>query len=311
MARHGFTFIGVIIDAHNKHFQHRMVFARIRENRPYGHDLAYQPSFRLLTVPLIFAFVHSPQDIIVLAAIGSGLGLISAIISLFVANRAVALLPIHFELKEAWRQIKAGTSIFLATGGISLYTQSNVIILGMIAGPVQAGLYSGAEKIQRAVVSLIGPASSAVYPRINNLLVSNPEQSHKLMRMTLIVQGLFALCLSVGMYLTADITIHLLLGEQYLSAVPIIRWLAALPFLIGISNAIGVNMMFPFGMNNEVALITLASGFFNVAMLSLLTYYEGAVGAAISIVMTEIFVTLAFSWAVYTKRHIVFKIPRA
>jgi hypothetical protein len=35
---------------------------------------------RLLAVPLIFALVHSPEDVIVVAAIGSGLGIISALI---------------------------------------------------------------------------------------------------------------------------------------------------------------------------------------------------------------------------------------
>jgi O-antigen/teichoic acid export membrane protein len=70
-------------------------------------------------------------------------------------------------------------------------------------------------------------------------------------------------------------------------------------------------MMFPFGMNNEVARITLASGVFNVATLSLLTYFEGALGAAISIVITEVFVTLAFALAVYTKGHVVFKTHQA
>jgi len=266
---------------------------------------------RFLTVPLIFTLVHSPDDVIVVVAIGTGLGIISTVISFFVANHAVPLLPIHFDIKGACRQIKAGSSIFLSTAGISLYTQSNIIMIGAIAGPVQAGLYNGAEKIQRAVIGLIGPVSSAVYPRINNLLVSNPKQSHQLMRMTLMVQGLFALCLSAGMFLTADIGTHLLLGEQYLRAIPIIRCLSALPFLIGVSNVLGVNMMFPFGMNNEVALITMASGAFNVVMLSLLTYFQGAMGAAISIVLTETFVTLSMVWVIYAKRHVVFKIPQA
>lgn len=266
---------------------------------------------RLLAVPLIFIFVHTPEDVIVVAAIGSGVGVISAVMGVWTANRAVALLPMHFDIAGAWKQIKAGASIFLSTGGINLYTQSNIILIGMIAGPSQAGLYSGAEKIQRALQGLIGPVSSAVYPRINNLLVSNPEKSHKLMRITLVAQGVFTLGLSVGMYLTAEFATRLLLGEQYMGAIPIIHWLAALPFLIGLSNAIGVNMMFPFGMNAEVARITLASGIFNVVMLSILTYFEGAVGAAISVVLTETFVTLGFAWAVYSKRHVVFKIHRA
>jgi O-antigen/teichoic acid export membrane protein len=266
---------------------------------------------RFLSVPMIFALVHSPEDVIVVVAIGAGLGTISTVISFFVANRAVALLPIHFDIKGACQQIKAGASIFLSTAGISLYTQSNIIMIGAVAGPIQAGLYNGAEKIQRAVIGLIGPVSSAVYPRINNLLVSNPKQSHQLMRITLIAQGLFALCLSAGMYLTADIGTRLLLGEQYLSAIPIIRCLAALPFLIGVSNVLGINMMFPFGMNNEVARITLASGVFNVAMLPLLTYFLGAIGAAISIVLTETFVTVSMAWVIYANRHVVFKTHQA
>ena len=151
---------------------------------------------RFLAVPLIFALVHSPEDVIVVAAIGSGAGLTTTLISFWTAHRAVPLLPVYFDMRGAYRQIKTGASIFLSTAGISLYTQSDVIMIGMIAGPIQAGLYSGAEKIQRAVLSLIGPVSSAVYPRINNLLVSNPKQSHKLMHITLIMQGLFTLCLA-------------------------------------------------------------------------------------------------------------------
>ncbi len=55
----------------------------------------------------------------------------------------------------------------------------------------------------------------------------------------------------------------------------------------------------------------MASGIFNVVMLSLLTYEDGAGGAAVSVVMTETFVTLGFAWAVYAKRKIVFEIHQA
>jgi O-antigen/teichoic acid export membrane protein len=236
VATNGFNFICGIIVVGNGHFQHRMVFARVGEDRAIGHGFACQPLFVRASD---LALVHSPEDVIVVVAIGAGLGIISTVISFFVANRAVALLPIHFDIKGACQQIKAGASIFLATGGISLYTQSNVIMIGAIAGPVQAGIYSGGEKIQRALQGLAGPISAAVYPRINNLLVSNPNESHKLMRLTLLVQGGFTLCLSVVMFLTADIVTRMFFGKQYTDAAPIIRWLSAVPFLTGLSNSIG------------------------------------------------------------------------
>jgi O-antigen/teichoic acid export membrane protein len=262
---------------------------------------------RLAYVPLVFAFVHTQEDVLIVAVIQSGTSIVSVVASLVVASRKVPLMPIQLDVRAAWRQIREGFPVFLSTGGISLYTQSNIILVGTIAGPIQAGLYSGGEKIQRALQGLAGPVSAAVYPRINNLLVSNPNESHKLMRWTLIGQGGFTLCLSIAMFLSADIVTTVFLGNQYVNAIPVIRWLSAVPFLTGLSNALGVNMMFPFGMNEEMARITVASGVFNLATLSLLTYEKGAVGAAISIVMTEIFVTSAMAWTIYAKRKTVFQ----
>ena len=265
---------------------------------------------RFAYVPLILIFVHSKNDVLIVAAIQSATAIVSVVASLVVARRNVPLLPIHLDLRAALQQIKLGMPVFLSTGGISLYTQSNIILVGTIAGPVQAGLYSGGEKIQRALQGLAGPISAAVYPRINNLLVSNPNESHKLMRWTLIGQGGLTLCMSIAMFLSADMVTTVFLGDQYVNAVPVIRWLSAVPFLTGLSNSLGVNMMFPFGMNAEMARITVASGVFNLVMLTLLTYEKGAVGAAISIVMTEIFVTSAMAWTIYAKRKIAFQPDR-
>jgi PST family polysaccharide transporter len=263
---------------------------------------------RILAVPLVFALVRHPDDVIAVAAIGGGTELLSAAISIVVADRAVRLLPGHFDLRATYKQITTGASVFLATGGIHLYTQSNIVLVGVIAGPIQAGLYSGAEKLQRALTSLIGPASTAVYPRINNLLVSAPAKSHRLMLITLTAQGLATLGVSIAMFLTAHMATLLLLGEQYEGAVPVIRLLSALPFLIGLNNALGVNMMFPFGLNAEVTRITIAGGILNVGLLSFLTYVQGAIGAAIAVVVTETFVTVGFAWVVYTRRKMVFQI---
>jgi O-antigen/teichoic acid export membrane protein len=266
---------------------------------------------RLLLIPLVLTLVHTPEDVVVVAAINTGLGIVSSVISLFAVNRAVRLLPIHFDLSDTWQHVRAGSSTFLSIAGIKLYTETNIVLVGMIAGPIQVGLFVGADKIQMAVLSLIWQISTAIYPRINKLLVSNPKESHRLMRLTLILQGSFGLFLSMTMFLSAGIVTRLFLGNQFIDAIPIIRWLSVVPFLVSLSNAIGVNMMFPFQLKKELAAITLSSGVFNVAMLSVLTYAEGALGAAISVVMTQALVTLGTAWTVYAKRKIVFQIHEA
>ena len=55
---------------------------------------------RILAIPLIFALVHSPEDVIVVASISGGIGLISAALSLFVANRSVPLFRLISTLEK-------------------------------------------------------------------------------------------------------------------------------------------------------------------------------------------------------------------
>jgi O-antigen/teichoic acid export membrane protein len=77
-------------------------------------------------------------------------------------------------LSGAWRQLQDGRHIFLSVGAIALYTQINVIMLGAVAGPVQAGLLLSAEKLKRASKTLSRPLTSAIYPRVNSFLMEDP-----------------------------------------------------------------------------------------------------------------------------------------
>jgi O-antigen/teichoic acid export membrane protein len=254
---------------------------------------------QILPVPLIFLLVHDPGDTALATAIGGIGGLSGALISWQIAKRLKPLMPVEWSLCGAIIQLKKGWHIFISIGATALYTQINVIVLGAAAGPLQAGLLFGAEKLQRAAKSLVGPLSGAIYPRINSLLVSNPSRAITLIKLLLIVQGAISFVFAIVLFMSASFATVLLLGHDYQGAVPAVRWLSGTVFLVGLSNVLGIQIMLPFGMNRSFMRILITAGFFNVCAIFPASYYYGATGAAISIFITEFIVTTAMGLVIW------------
>ncbi len=257
---------------------------------------------RLLLIPLTFLLVHGPSDTMIAVAIGGLSGIISSALTLYFALRMTPLMPIHYTLSGAWRQLCNGWHVFLSVGATNLYTQINVIVLGVAAGPIQAGFLFGAEKLQRAGKSLVGPLSGAIYPRINKLLSENHDQAVQLVKRLLVVQGALCFIFSIAMLVSAPYLIRLFLGPDFVDAVPALRWLSGTVFLVGLSNVLGIQIMLPFGMQQAFMRILIGSGFFNVVAIGPFSYLYGATGASISILLTELIVTAAMGFVVWRSK---------
>jgi O-antigen/teichoic acid export membrane protein len=254
---------------------------------------------RLLTIPLIFLFVHGPSDtmrVVAIAGIGS---IVSVSINIYNALQLRPLLPITFTFSGAFRQLANGWHIFMSAGATTLYTQLNVILVGVAAGPAQAGLLYGAERLQRAGKSLVGPLSAAIFPRVNKLLMEDQAHAIRLVKRLLIFQGGLTLAFSLATFVVAPYLIPLFLGADYDSAVPALRWLSWTLFLVGLSNVLGVQILLPFGMQRTFTRIIAGSGLFNLAAIMPLAYYFGATGASVSILLTEGLVTVLMGLAVW------------
>jgi O-antigen/teichoic acid export membrane protein len=207
-----------------------------------------------------------------------------------------ALTNIRASLADGWH-------VFVATAAISLYTNSNTVLLGILAGNRAVALFVAAEKVVKASFLILTPISQSLYPRLSYLMAHDRPQAFGLIRRSAWIVGSVAVALLLGIAGLAPWVVPLLFGPGFADAVPLLQLMSVLPLAIGLSNLLGVQTMLPLGMKREVSVVVIGCGAVNVALLILLVPHWGARGAAISVALTEILVAGAMGAALYWRCH--------
>ncbi len=254
---------------------------------------------KLASACLLFVFVHSSRDYLVAAALPPLGVLVSGIAGLWIC---LGRLDLHYKFprySQIQEQLADGFHLFVSSASITLYTNTNVLLVGLFAGNVQAGYFSTGEKLVRAAQGLLGPVSQGIFPHVNAMAHVSKERAVEFLRRSLFWIGMVSLLPSLTLLIFAHPIVLLVFGSKALGAVPVLRWIALLPFVIAISNVLGIQTMVTFGMEKQFSLILIAAGVVNVALCALLVLHFGASGAAASVFAVEIGVTLAMAASIW------------
>jgi O-antigen/teichoic acid export membrane protein len=257
---------------------------------------------RLSSVPVALLLVHGESDVAAGAFALMISGPITAALTLVVAHRAGILRAPSVSWRTTLTQIGEGTHIFLSTAIIGLYTNGLILILGAMSTAAQVGLFSVADKIRRPVQSLYAPITMVYFSRLNFLIKSDPPAAKVLARKIMVVQGALTAVLAVALAAVAPVVIGLLFGSGFEAAVPVLRVLAALVVLVGLSNVFGVMIMIPFGLKREFTACITLGAVVGMGLVFPLAHYWGAFGTAIAAAVAETCVTVAM-FVVLARRH--------
>ena len=266
---------------------------------------------RALSVPAVFLCVRSAQDVQLAATISAGMPVIAGVLCMMFLYRDRQIDAFQFSPQALLQSLRDGWHLFISTASISLYGATNSVVLGLIAGPAAVGHYSAAEKLVQAAQGMLLPINQSVFPRVSRLFGESRESAFALIRKVLRVQGGIALGLSLLLIAAAPLLIRIVFGPQFETTIDVLRWLALLPFLVGLSNVLGVHTMIAMGMNRAVSRILVSAGAINIVLLLVLTPRFGAVGAAMSVVTTEFFVTAAMATVLRRSNVPIFRVPAA
>ena len=245
---------------------------------------------RVVAAVLLFVFVRRPGDALAAVAIQSAGALLAGLIGLVVAVRMFHLTirwPLVTEIKQ---MLADGWHLFVSSAAIGLYTSTNVFLVGTLAGNVEAGFFSAAERLLRGMQALIGPVIQATFPHVNKLRSESDERALAFLGKSLRWICGLTLIPSVLLLVFARPIALLCFGHQASGSISVVRWIAFLPILSAISNVLGVNTMIPFGMDKQFSRIVIAAGITNVLLACLLIPHFGANGAGASILFAEVIV---------------------
>ncbi|AMM52997.1 hypothetical protein TH61_15790 [Rufibacter sp. DG15C] len=257
---------------------------------------------KVIYATAIMVVVRQPEDILWVPLFQS-LGIIVAGgVSLTLIWKEFHLRPTAVTFSGIKHQLEQGWFVFISNVSISAYTISNTFFLGLLAGPEAAGYYSGAEKIVRAVQGLFIPVSQTLFPYLSKLMHESQERMvallRKLARWTFVGSALVSVLIAIA----APWLVKIIMGEEFLPVVPVLRILAGLPLLVCLSNVFGIQAMLNLGYRRQFFYILFTGSLLNICAAPFVAERFEYTGVAILLMITEGLVTALMFLFLYKKR---------
>ena len=239
----------------------------------------------LAAAGVIFGFVRGPSQTWIPLVARACAMFVSAAVAYTIAFRETPFLAPR--VTHALRAFKEGSSLFLFSGAVTLYSTANVLVLGLLSPATVVAFFAGAEKIAKASVGLMTPISQTFYPRITYLLKEDPRKAMETARLSLLMTVGVATVAGLAYLIGAPLLVRMLLGPGFQRSVPVLRILAILPPIIAASIVLGLQWMVPLRMDWIYSRLVLSAGVLNIVLACLLVPRYQEIGMATSVVIAE------------------------
>lgn len=250
---------------------------------------------KISLLPLIFIYVHTPDDYAIAAFFQSAVFMFTAIISgihIYYKKWIVKYKPTLNDIKN---EISDSFPLFLSSASTSVYTQLTVVIIGFFCTTETVGLYSSAERIMRAACFVLyTPLNQIYFPKISALASKDKvEATNMFKRAKIIIMSVMTfVCFTLlicGKWAT------ILLGPDYSGIDKYMTIFAFVPLAIGFGGVYGQMGLIALG--NKYTTRSFRNTYFTAAIFSICTTLTitpilYAYGACFVTAATEIIVAL-------------------
>ena len=258
---------------------------------------------RLFFIAAVFLFIRSTYDYENYFRMQVGL---AVVLAAFNGKRLWDLLDfsnLTFEGLELKKHLKPMALLFLTIFTISVYFSLDTILLGFLANNESVGYYSSAMKLNRLFIGVLSAISVAMFPGLVSLYHKGEKEAFVvLVKQCFYVLVSLAMPLVVGIITCAPEIIHILFGTAFDRAILPLQITAPLILIISMSGIFGFQILSAVGKDKSILLSALMGMFMSIVLAFQLvpTYQE--LGAAITILLTELTVCLAFIF--FTRKEI-------
>lgn len=243
---------------------------------------------KILFTILIFVFITSEGDYIYINVLNSLGYIVSGIITIYISYKYFHIRRPFFRIPDIVLQFKEGWSVFLSTIFMNLYRNSNIFILGFFVSEYNVGIYSAAEKVIKAVQSLIAPVSNALFPYFAASFKNN-DVPNNARRVIALNKKLFyaLLLLSLIVIATSDIMNTLISGGEDKLITYLICLMSPVICIGGMNYILGIVGLVNLNYNHLFLKFVTISGLASMAFLIITVPIAGVYSASLSMIIAE------------------------
>jgi polysaccharide transporter, PST family len=238
---------------------------------------------------LIFFIIRTSDDYPLLLLLNS-LGYISAALISMVIIRyrfnVRFLLPYWSDIIY---QLNNSLHLFLSTVSMSLYRNANIFILGLLTSDYVVGIYASAEKLIKAIQSLVSPVSEALFPYMSrkfSLQKKNINLRNLYTVSKIYFIGLFLLTIIV--FFSSKILLRLIYGDKFIDSLTSMRVLSFIILFGGMNYLLGIIGLINLGNKKAFTAFVLISGIINVIITLSTATKLGYIGASFAMLAGEL-----------------------
>lgn len=256
---------------------------------------------RLLFVALVFAFIRQKSDnrfFILFMGVGSS---IAGILSIFQAIRIWKLPVVRPVWSDVVHELKEGWHVMLSNISINTFLSINVFILRLFTNDLVAGYYSVAEKIFLAIRQIPVMFSQAIYPPLCQLVQKGSATTRYFFRSVYLPFLLLVFMVSVLLFAFSSNVISLFLGYESGNAVLLLRLFCLGPVIVCL-HIPASQLLMAFNQKKNYLRVLVGGAIINVICNLMLVQVWGPVGTAVSVLLTELFITVGFNRELYKNK---------
>ena len=249
---------------------------------------------KTIAVILLFVFVRTKEDILWYAGylVFGTLG--GNVFNFIRLRKFISLQKLPIKELHPFVHLKPALHIFVLNLVVSLYVSLNSIMLGFMADATSVGLFTAASKLSHVLLSLVSALGTVMLPRLSNLISTGQrEKFNVLAQKSITVVMALTLPLTVGLIMTARYLIPLFCGDSYEPAILTLQIISPIIIMIGISNVLGIQILYPQGQENKVIICTAMGAIVNLILNLWLIPRYAQDGAAASTLAAESAVTIS------------------
>ena len=249
---------------------------------------------KVVSVALLFLFVKTKDDLIYYGAY-TVVGILGGnIFNFFRLRKYIHKKNIIFSKLNISRHIKPVLQVFSFNVVTSVYLQLNPVLLGFFKGTLAVGYFTAATKIMSVVMKLSSCLGVVMMPRTSNLIAEHKEEEfNKLIQKSYDFTIAISLPLTCGLLVAAPYIIKVLCGQEFIPATFASQVIAPIILMVGISNVMGIQVLYPKGKIKTVIHCCLIGAIVDLLLNIILIPFFSYDGTAIAYLGAEVATTVS------------------